>query len=230
MARTALITGANRGLGAETARELSRRGLRVVLGVRDVEAGRATQRGLAPGDHRVLELDLVDRTSLRRALRSLEDDGIVVDVLVNNAGILHEGTALTTRIEDVESSWRANVQGPWQLIQGVLPGMIDRGYGRVVNVSSGGGSFGEGTMMAGHASYAVSKAALNALTVVTAAVVDAPDVKINAVCPGWVRTRMGGEGAPRAVEDGAAGIVRLATLDADGPHGGFFRDHDRVPW
>ena len=229
MTRTALVTGANRGLGAQTAKELARRGLRVVLGVRDPASAESTRRALAPGDHRVLELDVSDPAKVRRALRELEGDGIDVDVLVNNAGVLFEADALTARPEDVEASWRANVRGPWDLIQGLLPGMIQRGYGRVVNVSSGGGSFGEGTMMAGHAAYAVSKAALNALTVVTAAVVSG-DVKVNAVCPGWVRTRMGGEAAPRTVEEGAAGIVRLATLGPDGPHGGFFRDDAAVPW
>ena len=229
MPRTALVTGANRGLGAQTAKDLARRGLRVLLGVRDVDAGQSIRSRLDAGDHRVIALDVADRLSIRRALRELADDGIDVDVLVNNAGVLLEGDALAATHDQMESSWRVNVQGAWELMQGVLGGMIARGYGRVVNVSSGGGSFGEGTMMAGHATYAVSKAALNALTVVTASVVSG-DVKINAVCPGWVRTRMGGDGAPRSVEEGAAGIVRLATLEADGPHGGFFRDDESIPW
>lgn len=230
MARTALVTGSNRGLGAQTAKELAQVGMRLVLAARNADAAEIVRRGLQPGDHRVLALDVGDRTSIRRALRELADDGVEVDVLVNNAGVLHEGDALSARGDRAEESWRVNVQGPWELMQRLVPGMVSRSYGRVVNVSSGGGSFGEGTMMTGHAAYAVSKAALNALTVVIAAQVDGQTVKINAACPGWVRTRMGGDGAPRSVEEGTAGIVTLATLGEDGPHGGFFRDGAPVPW
>jgi len=231
MQRTVFITGANRGIGAQAAKDLSRRGHRIVLGVRDADAGRTIQRALAPGDHRVVELDVADPARVRHGLRALEDESIDVDVLINNAGVLHEGVALATSLESIESSWKVNVLGPWLLIQKLLPPMIERAYGRVVNVSSGGGSFGEGTMMAGHASYAVTKAALNALTVVTASTLpEGVDVKVNAACPGWVRTRMGGDGAPRGVEEGASGIVTLATLDEDGPNGGFFRDGEPIPW
>lgn len=231
MGRTVLVTGANRGIGAQTAKELARRGHRILLGARDVEAGRAIQRGLEPGDHRVIAIDVADPLAIRRAVRDLDDEGIVVDVLVNNAGVLLEGGALEVGSEPIDTSWKVNVLGPWQLMQKLVPGMIERGYGRVVNVSSGGGSFGEGSMMTGHASYAVTKAALNALTVVTAASVpEGVDVKINAACPGWVRTRMGGDAALRSVEEGAAGIVALATLEADGTNGGFFRDAAPIPW
>ena len=121
MTRTALVTGSNRGLGAQTAKELAQ-----------------------AGDHRVIALDVGDRTSIRRALRELADDGVEIDVLVNNAGVLFEGDALSVGADRAETSWRVNVQGPWELMQRLVPGMISRGYGRVVNVSSGGGSFGEG--------------------------------------------------------------------------------------
>lgn len=229
--RTALVTGANRGIGQQIARELAHRGHRVVLAVRDREAGEKARAELSTEheqDHRVVEVDTGDPASIRAAADELRDAGVEVDVLVNNAAVLAEGTPLKVDEEDIDLSWRVNVRGPWLLIRAFLPGMLERGWGRIVNVSSGGGSFGEG-MMLGHTAYAVTKAALNALTVGVAAEVEG-DVKVNAVCPGWVRTRMGGEGAARSVEEGAAGIVRLATLDADGPNGGFFRDGEEIPW
>lgn len=105
--------------------------------------------------------------------------------------------------------------------------MVERGYGRAVNVSSGYGSFAEG--LEGPAAYALSKVALNAHTLRLASEVSG-DVKVNAACPGWVRTRMGGSGATRSVEQGADTIVWLATLDGDGPSGGFFRDRERIGW
>mgnify|MGYP006277973901 CR=1 FL=1 len=227
MAKTALVTGANRGIGARTAQLLSERGLRVIVAVRDRAAGEQTLTSLHGDGHQVLELDVADPASIRSALDALSSGP--VDVLVNNAGVLRPGDALNADLDDMDLSWRVNVRGPWMLVADLLPGMVERGHGRVVNVSSGGGSFGEGSMMTGHATYAVTKAALNALTVCSAALVEG-DVKINAACPGWVRTRMGGDSAPRSVDEGAGGIVWLATLPADGPHGGFFRDGEAVPW
>jgi NAD(P)-dependent dehydrogenase (short-subunit alcohol dehydrogenase family) len=227
MAKTALVTGANRGIGARTAQLLSERGLRMILAVRDPAAGEEILASLHGDGHEVLALDVEDPASIRQAIDALSTTS--VDVLVNNAGVLRAGDALNADPTDMDLSWRVNVRGPWMLVEGLVPGMVERGYGRVVNVSSGGGSFGEGSMMTGHATYAVTKAALNALTVCTAALVEG-DVKINAACPGWVRTRMGGDAAPRSVDEGAGGIVWLATLPADGPHGGFFRDGEAVPW
>lgn len=227
MAKTALVTGANRGIGARTAQLLSERGLRMILAVRDPAAGEEILASLHGDGHELLALDVADPASIGQAIDALSTTS--VDVLVNNAGVLRAGDALDADPEDMDLSWRVNVRGPWMLVEGLVPGMVERGYGRVVNVSSGGGSFGEGSMMTGHAPYAVTKAALNALTVCTAALVEG-DVKINAACPGWVRTRMGGDAAPRSVDEGAGGIVWLATLPADGPHGGFFRDGEAVPW
>ena len=227
MTRTALVTGANRGIGAQTARGLAEAGLRVVLGVREPSSAHEVLGSLSGDGHRIVGIDVADPAWVDRAVAEVRD--LPVDVLVNNAGVLDEGDAL--HIEDgvLDREWAVNVRGPWSLIRALVPGMVERGYGRVVNVSSGGGSFGEGSMMAGHAAYAVTKAALNALTVVTAEIVTG-DVKVNAVCPGWVRTRMGGDSAPRSVEEAADGIVWLATLAADGPHGGFFRDGEPIPW
>jgi NAD(P)-dependent dehydrogenase (short-subunit alcohol dehydrogenase family) len=119
-----------------------------------------------------------------------------------------------------------NTLGPFRICQAFVPAMVRRGYGRVVNVSSGGGSFGEGM---GPVAYGASKAALNALTVKVAEVARG-DVKVNAMCPGWVRTGMGGAGAPRSPEQAADTMVWLATLPPDGPNGGFFRDRKPIPW
>lgn len=226
--RTALVTGANRGLGLETARRLAELDHRVILGVRDREGGEVARAQLPGGPHRVLALDVADPVSIARAIAELQGDGTAVDVLVNNAGFLVEGSPLSVPEATIDLSWDVNVRGPWLLIRAFLPGMLERGFGRVVNVSSGGGSFGEG-MMLGHAPYSVTKAALNALTVMTAHVAGG-DVKVNTCCPGWVRTRMGGADAELSVEEGARGIVWLATLPADGPNGGFFRDGETVPW
>jgi NAD(P)-dependent dehydrogenase (short-subunit alcohol dehydrogenase family) len=119
-----------------------------------------------------------------------------------------------------------NTLGPFRTCRAFVPMMLQRGYGRVVNISSGGGSFGEGL---GPAAYAVSKVALNALTVKVSQAVRG-DVKVNAMCPGWVRTDMGGSGAPRSTEEAADMLVWLATLSEDGPNGGFFRDRKPIPW
>lgn len=129
--------------------------------------------------------------------------------------------------EEFERSLRTNLLAPYDLIRLVLPGMIQRGYGRIVNVSAGGGLFSEG--LDGPVAYSVSKAALNALTLRISRDLPA-DVKVNSMCPGWVRTRMGGDDAPQSVEEGADTALWLATLPADGPSGEFFRCRKTVPW
>ena len=129
--------------------------------------------------------------------------------------------------ETIEVALRTNLAGPFWLARAFVPAMVRAGYGRVVNVSSGWGSFAG--QLGGPVGYSVTKAALNALTVKLAQEVSG-DLKVNAVCPGWVRTRMGGAGATRTVEKGAETIVWLATLKADGPNGGFFRDKQSISW
>lgn len=152
--------------------------------------------------------------------------GTAVDVLVNNAGVYPTEGVFSVSEETFQQALEINTVGPFRTCQAFVPAMVGRGYGRVVNVSSGGGSFGEGL---GPAAYAVSKAALNALNVKVSQAVRG-DVKVNAMCPGWVSTEMGGSGAPRSPEEAVDTLLWLATLPDDGPNGGFFRDRKPIPW
>lgn len=229
---TALVTGANRGIGREVARQLGGMGMSVLVGARDAPAGEEAVASLRAGgaDARLILLDVSREDSVDAAAQAIERDGLVVDVLVNNAGIYPQGGVLDADREMWREAMEVGFFGALRTSRAFVPGMIERGWGRVVNVSSGYGSFGEG--LEGPAPYSVSKAALNALTKKLAEDVDRArvDVKVNACCPGWVRTRMGGPLATRSVERGASGIVWLATLPSDGPNGGFFRDRRAIPW
>jgi NAD(P)-dependent dehydrogenase (short-subunit alcohol dehydrogenase family) len=227
--RTALVTGANRGIGLEVCRQLGRLGLRVVLTARDRDAGRtAAERLRGEGlDVRFEVLDVGRERSVAACATRLLGEGLHVDVLVNNAGIYPGGGVLSGDASAFRAALDTNLLGAVWTCRAFVPSMLTARYGRVVNVSSGDGSFGEG--LAGPAAYCLSKAALDAFTVKLASEVKG-DVKVNAVCPGWVRTRMGGADARRSVEKGAEGIVWLATLPARGPNGGFFRDRRRIPW
>ena len=227
--RTALVTGANRGIGYEVARELASMGMRVILTGRDpaavAKAAAVLRRAGGAADG--FGMNVADREAVEACADRLRAEGVRVDVLVNNAAVYPGGSLLSTAPEVLQRTFETNFWGAVWTCRAWLPGMIERGYGRIVNVSSGHGSLAEG--LEGPAAYALSKAALNALTLRLASEVSG-DVKVNAVCPGWVRTRMGGGGATRSVEEGADIIVWLATLDRDGPNGGFFRDRERIGW
>lgn len=216
---TALVTGGNRGIGRAIAQGLVARGFRVVIGVRDLEAGRiaAEEIGAQP-----VRLDVARIDGLAASVDKIGG----VDVLVNNAGVLID----TNMLDDpggFHMSLDVMFRGPFELIRAVVPHMRDQGWGRIVNVSSSWGSFGEG--LEGPGGYGVAKAALNALT--KALPRDLPEgVKINAVDPGWVRTRMGGPQAQRSPEQGAETAIWLADLPEDGPTGRFFRDKLSVRW
>ena len=230
--RVALVTGANRGIGQEIARQLAAQGLITIFGARDREQAEAAARAVrdAPGEAYGRQLDVTDQGSVDRLLAGIEAEFGRLDVLVNNAAIAADGGQPASRVglADVEATLATNVIGPWRLCQAALPLMRRGGYGRIVNVSSGAGSFGEGH--AGSPAYSVSKAALNMLTLKLARELDGTNILANAVCPGWVRTDMGGQDADRSVEQGAETPVWLATLPDGGPSGEFFRDKQRIPW
>ncbi|MEU7402499.1 MULTISPECIES: SDR family NAD(P)-dependent oxidoreductase [unclassified Streptomyces] len=225
--RTALVTGANRGIGLETARRLVLAGLDVVLAARDPARGRDAARTLGSPRVRVEELDVTDATSVTACAERLADDGVAVDVLVNNAGIYPTDGFFSLDEDTLLRALDVNLMGAFRTCRAFCPGMARRGYGRVVNVSSGLGAL-TGNVPS-PAAYGVSKAALNALTLVVSAAVPQA-VKVNAVCPGWVRTDMGGRGAPTSVEQGADTVAWLALLPDSGPTGGFFRDRKRIDW
>jgi len=217
-------------LGFAVCRALARRGLSVVLTAREESEGRKAEAELGTEglDVAYYPLDVSRPDAVTSCQNLLERDGVTIDVLVNNAAIYRAGDAAAIDPTALDQAWTVNARGPWVLCQAFVPAMRRRRYGRIVNISSGGGSFAEG-LAAGHAAYAVTKAALNALTVCLAHTL-AGDVKVNAMCPGWVRTRMGGAAAPRSPETAAETAVWLATLPRDGPTGGFFRDCKPIQW
>lgn len=229
MERTALVTGGNRGIGFEVCRELGAAGLKIVLTARDAGAGEKAAHELrARGvDVRFEEMDVASDSSVADCAGRLTRARIAVDVLVNNAAIYPSDRLLDSSVDILRATMEINFFGASRTCRAFVPAMVSRGYGRVVNVSSGSGSFAEG--LPGPHAYSVSKAALNAFTVKLASELPG-DVKVNAVCPGWVRTRMGGRNASRSVVEGADTIVWLATLPARGPSGGFFRDRKQIHW
>lgn len=227
----AIVTGGSRGLGFETARQLGGLGYRLVIAARDKKRLQDAAASLKAHGHDVQQ-KLLDTGKPR----SIEAFGTwaqslgPIDVLVNAAGILpesgNEATVLGAGDKTVTETIAVNGLGPWRLCKLIVPLMA--GGGRIVNVSSGMGGLTE--MGSGFFGYRVSKAMLNVLTRTLAHEVTARGIMVNSVCPGWVKTDMGGPSATRSVEDGAAGIVWAATLPAGGPTGGFFRDGKPLAW
>ena len=230
-ARVVLVTGANRGIGLEVCRQLASRGHRVILTARDRSKAEASAQAVqAAGDIVPAVMDVADRRSIRTLADDLAGRGEHVDVLVNNAAILvDEGEPiLELTPEDVRRTFETNLFGPIAISQTFVPAMVARRYGRVVNVSSEAGQLASMTSYA--PAYSMSKAGLNAFTRQLAAATRGTGVLVNSACPGWVRTGMGGPGAPKTVEQGADTIVWLATLDPKGPTGGFFSDRQPIAW
>jgi NAD(P)-dependent dehydrogenase (short-subunit alcohol dehydrogenase family) len=229
MTRIALITGANRGIGLAAAQRLAELGIFVFLGSRDRDSGEAAAESLRRLglDTGPVQIDLNDNASVDAAISSIQNSGRAIDILINNAGVLQEMPLLGLTDEEIANSIAVHLTGPIRLARALVPSMIARGFGRIVNVSSGWGSFAEG--LGGPGAYGVTKAALNALTVRLSR--ELPNtIKVNAMCPGWVRTRMGGATATRSPEEGADTAVWLATLPDEGPTGGFFRDRKPIQW
>jgi NAD(P)-dependent dehydrogenase (short-subunit alcohol dehydrogenase family) len=234
MDRVSLVTGANRGIGLEIARQLAQSGNRVIVGARNIAQGEAAARMLSSNGAKVFsaELDVTNETAIEKLVHKISSEVGRLDILVNNAGILIDESDLPseTKPKTVRTTLETNLLGPWRLCQALIPLMKRNDYGRIVNVSSGAGALSEMSRSLYAPAYSISKAALNALTTMLASELRGSNILVNAVCPGWVRTDMGGTSAPRSVEEGADTAVWLATLPDNGPTGGFFRDRTRIEW
>ncbi|HEX6524593.1 MAG TPA: SDR family NAD(P)-dependent oxidoreductase [Streptosporangiaceae bacterium] len=219
----ALVTGASRGIGREVCRQLIDLGFTVLATARDP----STLKGLR--DAEPLRLDVTSEADIQDAFGTVSERFGLLDILINNAAITYDTwqRAADADLTVVREAAETNLYGAWRLTQVMLPLLRRSEHPRIVNVSSEAASFS--TMGAGTPAYTASKAALNALTVMLAAELRAEGFLVNAVCPGWVATDMGGPGG-RPVAEGAASVVWGATLPDDGPTGGFFRDGQRLAW
>jgi NAD(P)-dependent dehydrogenase (short-subunit alcohol dehydrogenase family) len=224
-----LVSGGNRGIGLEIVHQLAERGNTVILGSRDEEQGRAAAEGLS-GDVVVRQLDVTDEKSVDWLAASVEEEFGRLDILVNNAGISNDRgqRGVDANLDRVREALEANLFGAWRLCETCIPLMQRHRYGRIVNISSGMGALND--MGGGSPAYRISKTALNALTRILASELRGSGILVNSVCPGWVRTDMGGPSASRSVEEGADTPVWAATLPDNGPTGGFFRDRRPIPW
>jgi NAD(P)-dependent dehydrogenase (short-subunit alcohol dehydrogenase family) len=216
----AVITGANRGIGLEVARQIAARGDTAVLTARDAAKAEAAA---AEVGARPAQLDVTDADSVERFASAVG----AVDVLVNNAAINYDTweRATTADLDVVRDTLETNLFGAWRIAQALVPQLRRSAHPRIVNVSSGSGQLDD--MGGGTPAYRVSKTALNALTRMLAA--ELPGVLVNSVCPGWVATDMGGAGG-RPVSAGAASVLWAVDLPDGGPTGGFFRDGHPLPW
>lgn len=231
--KIAIVTGGNRGIGREIARQLMKADMYVVIGCRsEPKCAMAVDDLQREGANIAgFQLDVNDTKSVRRFIEHVEKAHGKPSILVNNAGVYPEETA--AKVEDTATSvWRetfeTNLFGAVRMCREVLPLMKKLRYGRIVNISSGLGQLHQ--MGEGSPAYRVSKAALNALTKTLAAEVAGSGILVNSMSPGWVRTDMGGEEAPRSVEEGAETAVWLSLLPSNGPTGQFFRDRKPIPW
>ncbi len=229
--KTALVTGANKGIGHEVAKQLAVKGFHVFVGARNARAGRAAvdQIGKEGGKAMFLEIDVADAASVTAAAREFSKAGDRLDVLVNNAGIIVDGDESILKDSDelLRKTLETNTLGALRVTRAFLPFLIKSKVPRVINVSSGGGQLTGGADGWAPA-YCISKTALNGVTSQLATAL--PKVAVNSVCPGWVRTDMGGQNASRSVEEGADTIVWLATEAAHELSGKFLRDRKEIPW
>ena len=228
--RIALITGANKGIGFEVARQLARKNFHVFLGARNEKAGRtAADKLQSDGEVSFIQIDVADPESIKRAAKEFSQQSERLDTLVNNAGILlhDDKDILRVSVETFEKTLRTNTLAPLLVAQTFAPFLQKSDSPRIVNVSSGGGQLADGADGWAPA-YCISKTALNGVTSqLTAAL---PKFAINSVCPGWVRTDMGGANATRSIQEGASGVVWLAADAPQNETGKFWRDRKVIPW
>jgi NAD(P)-dependent dehydrogenase (short-subunit alcohol dehydrogenase family) len=229
--KTVLITGANKGIGHEVARELAAKGFHVFVGARNAKAGRKAAEEIAKkgGKATFLEIDVADNDSVTTATREFSSVEDHLDVLVNNAGIIVDGDSAILEISDdlFRNTLETNTLGVLRVTRAFVPLLRKSKSPRVINVSSGGGQL-TGGADGWSPAYCISKTALNGVTVQVAAAL--PKFAVNSACPGWVRTEMGGENANRSVEEGADTIVWLASEAPQDLTGKFLRDRKEIPW
>jgi NAD(P)-dependent dehydrogenase (short-subunit alcohol dehydrogenase family) len=238
--KSALVTGANKGIGREVARRLAAVGFKVWLGARDAERGMEAAQALSGEglDVHWLEIDVTQNESVAAAVKTVGADEPCLDVLVNNAGIAirYDLPPSQQRIADIQATYDVNVFGPIRVTQGFLPLLLAAPAARIVMVSSYSGSIGRaldrtsGSYPVNMLGYGSSKTALNAITVAFAKELAPQGVKVNAAAPGYTATDLNGHRGRRTVQQAAQVIVRLATLDADGPTAGYFDDDGPLPW
>lgn len=232
--RIAIVTGANRGIGFETVRQLALIGTKVILTARDEKKGKQSYEKLKKtGDIKFHQLDVTDRESIKNLYEYIQKEFGRLDILVNNAGVYLDKNieVLNVDLETVKRTMETNLYGPLLLSQTFIPLMEKNNYGRIVNVSSGMGQLksflGIGPASSG---YRISKTSLNMLTCILSDAVRGYNILINSVCPGWVKTEMGGSNATRTTKQATDTIVWLATLSDNGPAGCFFRDRKIIEW
>jgi len=238
--KVALVTGANKGIGREIARQLATKGMTVFIGARDAERGKQAESELKKDglDVRFVALDVSNESSARAAAATIEKVAGRLDALVNNAGVFLEGQAAPSAVsmDLVRKTYDTNVFGVINVTQAMLPLLKKSDAGRIVNLSSGLGSLTQHSDPKWEFSgfnvlaYNSSKTAVNAITVSFAKELSGSKIKVNAADPGYVATDMNAQSGPRSVEQGASAPVRLATLPADGPTGGYFNEDGPVPW
>lgn len=232
--KIALVTGGNRGIGFESCRQLARSGFTVLLTARDPNNGNTAVNKLVNDeglDVIFCLLDVTNKDHIKNVSRQVEQQYGSLNVLVNNAAILYDTWqhAIDVDLKVVNQAIDTNVYGPWRLCQAFIPIMKRNGHGRIVNVSSLGGSL-HYMQEGGTPAYSISKAALNVLTRRLAAELQGTGILVNSIDPGWLATDMGGPGGG-PVKEGVRGIIWAATLPEDGPSGGFFNADGRpVPW
>ena len=227
MKKVVLITGANRGIGLETAKQMQARGYEVILTSRNVDEGKRAARDLGVGFH---PLNVTSAKSIAVLKTYVDTEFGRLDALINNAGILldRKDSILDIPEEKLRTMFDTNTFAPLMLIRAFLPLMRAQNYGRIVNISSQLGALGGFSDYT--PAYRLSKLALNGITLILADALKETNILVNSVHPGWVRTGMGGENAPLSLDEGARGIVWAATLPDNGPHGSFLLDGEKLNW
>ncbi len=237
--KLAVVTGANRGIGYEICRQLAQNGILVILTSRDEVKGKAACQKFEKEELPVIfhPLDVTVASSVNRLAIFIKKEYGRCDILVNNAGIFldaHQSSGdtppsvFTTDLNTLRQTMETNVYGPLLMCQALIPLMKQNNYGRIINLSSGLGQLSD--MKGGFSAYRISKTSLNALTRIFNDELKDCNILVNSMCPGWVKTDMGGPGAARPVSKGADTAIWLATLPDNGPRGKFFRDRKEIPW